>query len=326
MITLQELLQQLDLRLSSEEILSLELGIHVTCPIPGGPSANSPPRDIGWHIDRLAAALTNAAAEVFFDEFGRYCGRLILASLDDEDKQLLLEGAIPCAEMLAKPLGREAWILEAEFRYGALRKGREALKRVFSARGIEMLGYIDYRKSKPFVAKQLTLDWRRHVEPSGAVNSHPSAHLRTGQLRHEAKGWLEERQAIGAAVRVLSSCDRFRTLTLSEAMSLLTGPITLGQYRIEWTREGKPIGFRSWAYFTEYAIARLINHGPRTLSVGCWNQGLQKTLVCDWSIASKADEEDGAAGRSSWDWDVLPESRYSIISPAHADECDVGVR
>lgn len=319
MITLQELLQQLDLRLSFEEILSLELGIHVTCPTPAVPGASSAPRDVGWHIDRLATALANAATEVFFDEFGRYCGRFILASLDDEDKQLLLKGGIPSVEMLAKPLGREAWIVEAEFRYGTLLKGRETLKRMFIAREIETIGYIDYRKSRPFSAKKLTLDGPRRGEPSGAVNSLPSSFLRTGQLRHEAKTWFAERQAVGAALRVLSSCGRFRALPLSDAMSLLFGPITLGQYQIECTRAGKPISFRSWAYFTEYAIARLVNHGPRTLSVGCWNQGLKKTLVCDWSIASKEDEEGdpaGAAlGRSSWAWEVLPESKYTIVSP-----------
>jgi hemolysin-activating ACP:hemolysin acyltransferase len=319
MITLQELLQQLDLRLSVEEILSLELGIHVTCPTPVVPGASSAPRDVGWHIDRLATALTNAATEVFFDEFGRYCGRLILASPDDEDKQILLEGGLSGVEMLAKPLGKEAWIVEAEFRYGTLLKGREILRRVFIAREIETIGYIDYRKSRPFSAKRRTLHWSRRGEPSGTVDSLPSFFLRTGQLRHESKTWLAERQAVGAALRVLSSCSRFRALNLSDAMSLLFGPITLDQYQIACTRAGKPIGFRSWAYFTEYAIARLINHGPRTLSVGCWNQGLKKTLVCDWSIATKEDEEADPAGtapgRSSWAWEVLPESKYTIVSP-----------
>lgn len=319
MITLQELLQQLDLRLSFEEILSLELGVHVTCPTPVVPGVSSAPREVGWHIDRLVTALTNGATEVFFDEFGRYCGKFILASLDDEDKQLLIEGGIPGVELLAKPLGKAAWIIEAEFRYGALRKGRVTLKRAFIAREIETIGYIDYRKSKPFPAKRLTLDRPRRGEPAGAADRLPSPFLRTGQLRHEAKTWLAERQAIGAALRVLSSCSRFRELPLSDAMSLLFGPITLGQYQIECTRAGKPIGFRSWAYFTDYAIARLINHGPRTLSVGCWNQGLNKTLICDWSIASNEDAGDDAAGappgRSSWLWDVLPESRYTIVSP-----------
>ena len=319
MITLQELLQQLDLRLSFEEILSLELGIHVTCPTPIVPGANSAPRDVGWHIDRLATALTNAATEVFFDKFGRYCGKFILASLDDEDKQRLLEGGISSVEMLAKPLGKEAWILEVDFRSGAILKGRETLKRVLIAREIETIGYIDYRKSKPFSAKKLTFDWPRRGEPSGTVNSLPASFLRTGQLRHESKTWLAERQAVGAALRVLSSSSRFRALNLSDAMALLFGPITLGQCQVECTRAGKPIGFRSWAYLTEHAIARLIDYGPRTLSVGCWNQGLRKTLICDWSIASKEDEEDDAAGaaigRSSWAWEVLPESKYSIFSP-----------
>lgn len=315
-MTLRELLQQLDLRLSFEEIRSLELGIHVICPTPVAPGANSAPRDAGWHIDRLATAITNAATEVFFDQFGRYCGKFILASLDDEDKQRLLEGGIASVEMLAKPLAKEAWILEADLRYGALRKGRETLKRVFIAREIETIGYIDYRKSKPFPAKKLTLHWPRRGEPSGTVDSLPSSFLRTGQLRHESKAWLAEQQAVGAALRVLSSSGRFRALTLSEAMSLLLGPITLGQYQVECTRAGKPTGFRSWAYLTEHAIARLINHGPKTLSVGCWNQGLRKTLICDWSIASKGDEEDtadAATGRHSWPWEVLPESRYSIF-------------
>jgi hemolysin-activating ACP:hemolysin acyltransferase len=312
MITLRELLQQLDLRLSLEQLRSLELGIHVTCPAPAAPRTNSAPRDVGWHVDRLTTAVSNAASELFFDSFGRYCGKLVLASLDHADRQRVLAGDQPGAEVLANPLGNAAWVVEAEFRYGALRKGRETLKRVLRARGIETIEYLDYRKSQPCPVRTLRLARPRPDEPSGIVNGLPAS-FRTDQLGHESAAWLAEQQAIGAAVRVLASCDRFRSLTLSEALSLLSGPITLGQYQVAYTPVGRPISFRSWAYLTDHAIARLVDHGPRTLSVGCWNQGLRKTLICDWSMATHADE---SAGANPWAWELLPESRYSIFSPS----------
>lgn len=322
MITLRELLQQLDLRHSNEKLRSLELGIHLTCPTPVVPGATRAPREVGWHLDRLATALTNAATEVFFDDFGRYCGKLLLASLDDEGRHRLLEGGLPGAELLAKPLGRAAWVLEAEFRYGALRKGRETLKRVLVAREIETIEYLDYRRPKPWSVKKRTLAWPRRGEAPGPADRAPASLPRTSQLHHEAKEWLAEQQIVGAALHVLSGSSRFRALHLSDAMALLVGPITLGQYELAYTRAGRPIGFRSWAYLTENATTRLVDHGPRTLSAGCWNQGLRKTLICDWWSASKEDEADGPAGatigRSSWAWDMLPDCPYAILSTARA--------
>lgn len=317
MISFQELLQQLDLQPSPEEVASLEVGIHLAS-IRGTPdSADITSRDIGWHMDRLTAILASAAAEVFFDEFGRYCGRIVLASLDDEDEQRFLEGVAPGPEMLTKPLGKEAWIIEGEFLYGAIRSGRRLLKQVLSARGIETLGYIVHRRSAVPVAKIWALDWLRDVASPMSERSPSGSFLRAGQLRHEAKTWLVGRQAIGAAMRVLASSDRFRALSLNDAMCLLLGPITLGQYEIGCTVAGKPISFRSWAYFTEHAMNRLTTQGPRSLSDGCWNQGSQKTLVCDWPAASRgAGGGDGASAAVSspgWSWAVLPESKYSIF-------------
>lgn len=300
MLTLDILLQQLDLELSPEQRRSLWTGISMTSPLC---TAEAQAREIGWHIDKADAIFASGAMEIFFDRFGRHCGHLAFATLDEGAEARLLQGELLGAEAFLGVSDTHAWILEGGFLYGAICEGRRTLQRALASHGLKAIGYIHRRRSGD-TAKVIQLP---DTHPAPAVSE--PAYLRTWpaqQLRHEAQSWIAERTTMGAAAALLAGSPRFRALKLDDAVSLLLGLVTLGQYQLATEASGRPIGFRSWGYFTDFAVERLSSQGPRALSDGCWNQGTRKTLVCDWRAPQ------ALSTVSAWTWEKLPDSRYSI--------------
>jgi hemolysin-activating ACP:hemolysin acyltransferase len=240
-------------------------------------------------IPRVIAAIEAGQFEFFFDAKARTVAYVSWATVDAATNDRMVEFGPITLTRDSWNCGGHLWVVD----FIAVDSILPALliqlrDRTFVGR--PDVSYCRYRNGIR-IAKQLTRSNVSRLSDETVLGRHGPAEqaaLSFDVLRARAESFAEFHQT-GSMIRALA-CAEHATDLLARPLNLINEIATLRQFRIYEDADGQPRGLLTWAWLSDYTIARIPGAPLHSVHPSEWNEG-ESLCIFDFAVSQSSVKE-----------------------------------